>query len=115
MTRRPLNYWREIGVPANKIVRCDEKDNFWGPPGSSGPCGPCSEIHYDFGKEKGCGKPDCKPNCECGRFMEIWNLVFTQYFQDEAGKRTPLPQPEYRYRHGTGANRHGHQRQDNRL
>ncbi len=87
------DYWRAIGIPENKIIRCDEKDNYWGPPGSSGPCGPCSEIHYDFGLEKGCGKPDCKPNCECGRFMEIWNLVFTQYFQDEQGKRTPLPRP----------------------
>jgi alanyl-tRNA synthetase len=87
------DYWRAIGIPENKIVRCDEKDNYWGPPGSSGPCGPCSEIHYDFGLEKGCGKADCKPNCECGRFMEIWNLVFTQFFQDEQGKRTPLPRP----------------------
>jgi alanyl-tRNA synthetase len=85
-------YWKEIGIPANKIVRCDEKDNFWGPPGSSGPCGPCSEIHYDLGKELSCG-PACKPNDGCGRFIEIWNLVFTQYFQDEAGKRTPLPKP----------------------
>jgi alanyl-tRNA synthetase len=84
--------WRDIGIPADKIVRCDEKDNFWGPPGSSGPCGPCSEIHYDLGKEKACG-PNCKPNDGCSRFIEIWNLVFTQYFQDEAGKRTPLPKP----------------------
>ncbi|MCK4274598.1 MAG: alanine--tRNA ligase, partial [Dehalococcoidales bacterium] len=61
--------------------------------GSSGPCGPCSEIHYDFGPDKGCGKPDCQPNCECGRFTELWNLVFTQYNQDEAGNRTPLPKP----------------------
>ena len=85
--------WKAIGVPENKIIRCGEEDNFWGPPGSSGPCGPCSEIHYDFGIEKGCGKADCKPNCECGRFTEIWNLVFTQYYQDEAGNRTPLPKP----------------------
>jgi alanyl-tRNA synthetase len=85
-------YWREIGIPAEKIVRCGEEDNFWGPPGNSGPCGPCSEIHYDLEKEKSCG-PDCKPNDGCGRFVEIWNLVFTQYFQDEAGKRTPLPRP----------------------
>ncbi|MGD0779199.1 MAG: alanine--tRNA ligase [Dehalococcoidales bacterium] len=84
--------WRDIGIPADRIVRCDEKDNYWGPPGSSGPCGPCSEIHYDLGKEKSCG-PNCKPNDGCSRFVEIWNLVFTQYFQDEAGKRTPLPKP----------------------
>jgi alanyl-tRNA synthetase len=88
-----FKYWREIGIPENKIIRCGEEDNFWGPPGSSGPCGPCSEIHFDFGLEKGCGKADCKPNCECGRFVEFWNLVFTQYFQDEQGKRTPLPRP----------------------
>jgi alanyl-tRNA synthetase len=88
-----FGYWREIGVPGEKILRFGEEDNFWGPAGSSGPCGPCSEIHYDFGEEIGCGKPDCKPNCACGRFSEIWNLVFTQYDQDEAGNRTPLPRP----------------------
>jgi alanyl-tRNA synthetase len=88
-----FRYWRETGVPEEKIVRFGEKDNFWGPAGSSGPCGPCSEIHYDFGADKGCGKADCKPNCDCGRFVEIWNLVFTQYNQDEAGNRTPLPRP----------------------
>jgi alanyl-tRNA synthetase len=87
-----FKHWRDIGIPAGKIVRCDEKDNYWGPPGSSGPCGPCSEIHYDLGKEKSCGA-NCKPNDGCSRFIEIWNLVFTQYFQDEAGKRTPLPKP----------------------
>jgi alanyl-tRNA synthetase len=88
-----FGYWHEVGVPADKIVRCGEADNFWGPAGNSGPCGPCSEIHYDFGKDKGCGKVDCQPNCACGRFKEIWNLVFTQYNQDEKGKRTPLPRP----------------------
>ncbi|OGO07955.1 MAG: alanine--tRNA ligase [Chloroflexi bacterium RBG_13_57_8] len=85
--------WRKTGVPAGKIVRFGEKDNFWGPAGSSGPCGPCSEIHYDFGEDKGCGNSDCRPNCECGRFTELWNLVFTQYNQDEKGNRTPLPRP----------------------
>jgi alanyl-tRNA synthetase len=85
--------WREIGVPTSRIIRLGEKDNFWGPAGSSGPCGPCSEIHIDFGEKYGCGKPGCDPSCSCGRFMEIWNLVFTQYNQDESGKRTPLPKP----------------------
>jgi len=85
--------WKAIGVPENRIVRFGAADNFWGPAGSTGPCGPCSEIHYDFGEDKGCGSPDCKPNCECGRFKEIWNLVFTQYNQDEKGNRTPLPRP----------------------
>ncbi len=88
-----FDIWQKVGIPENKIVRFGEKDNFWGPAGSSGPCGPCSEIHYDFGAEIGCGKADCQPNCECGRFTEIWNLVFTQYNQDEKGHRTPLPRP----------------------
>ncbi|OGO43066.1 MAG: alanine--tRNA ligase [Chloroflexi bacterium RBG_16_60_22] len=88
-----FQYWRDIGVPAEKILRFGEEDNFWGPAGSSGPCGPCSEIHFDFGEDRGCGQPGCKPNCKCGRFAEIWNLVFTQYNQDEAGQRTPLPRP----------------------
>jgi alanyl-tRNA synthetase len=88
-----FRYWREIGVPEARILRFGEKENFWGPAGASGPCGPCSEIHYDFGKDVGCGKPSCRPNCGCARFSEIWNLVFTQYDQDEGGKRTPLPRP----------------------
>lgn len=85
--------WRKTGVPETKIVRLGEKDNFWGPAGDSGPCGPCSEIHYDFGEENGCGRPGCNPGCSCGRFSEIWNLVFTQYNQDRNGDRTPLPRP----------------------
>ncbi|MBI4303766.1 MAG: alanine--tRNA ligase, partial [Chloroflexi bacterium] len=88
-----FKYWREIDFPEKKIVRLGEKDNFWGPAGDSGPCGPCSEIHYDFGEEVGCGKPDCGPGCDCSRFSEIWNLVFTQYNQDKEGHRTPLPRP----------------------
>jgi len=88
-----FEYWRKIGFPEDKIVRLGEEDNFWGPAGDSGPCGPCSEIHYDFGTEAGCGKPECGPGCDCGRFSEIWNLVFTQYNQDRDGKRTPLPKP----------------------
>jgi alanyl-tRNA synthetase len=88
-----FGYWREVGVPEERILRFGEEDNFWGPAGDSGPCGPCSEIHYDFGKEVGCGKPSCGPNCDCGRFSEIWNLVFTQYNQDRQGNRTPLPKP----------------------
>jgi len=88
-----FRYWKETGVPGEKILRCGEEDNFWGPAGNSGPCGPCSEIHYDFGEEAGCGKSSCAPNCECGRFSEIWNLVFTQFNQDETGQRIPLPKP----------------------
>jgi alanyl-tRNA synthetase len=85
--------WRKVGVPEERILRFGEEDNFWGPAGDSGPCGPCSEIHYDFGEEIGCGKPSCRPNCGCGRFSEIWNLVFTQYNQDKDGHRTLLPKP----------------------
>ncbi len=88
-----FNCWREIGFPEERIVRLGEEDNFWGPAGDSGPCGPCSEIHYDFGQKVGCGRPECGPDCDCGRFSEIWNLVFTQYNQDRDGKRTPLPKP----------------------
>ncbi len=88
-----FNCWQGIGFPEERIVRLGEEDNFWGPAGDSGPCGPCSEIHYDFGDEVGCGRPECGPACDCGRFSEIWNLVFTQYNQDRDGKRTPLPSP----------------------
>ncbi len=88
-----FQHWREIGVPEARILRFGEEDNFWGPAGESGPCGPCSEIYYDFGEEAGCGKASCAPGCECGRFSEIWNLVFTQYNQDKEGKRTLLPKP----------------------
>ncbi|MBI2854872.1 MAG: alanine--tRNA ligase [Chloroflexi bacterium] len=85
--------WQEMGVPAIRIVRLGEKDNFWGPAGDSGPCGPCSEIHYDLGEEVGCCKKTCNPSCDCGRFVEIWNLVFMQFNQDKQGKRIPLPRP----------------------
>jgi len=88
-----FSYWRKVGVPEARILRFGEEDNFWGPAGDSGPCGPCSEIHYDFGEEVGCGEPSCAPNCSCGRFSEIWNLVFTQYNQDGEGHRTPLAKP----------------------
>ncbi|MFC1961757.1 alanine--tRNA ligase [Chloroflexota bacterium] len=88
-----FDYWRETGVPEARIRRCGDEDNFWGPAGASGPCGPCSEIHFDFGAEVGCGKDSCAPNCACGRFSEIWNLVFTEYNQDESGQRTLLPKP----------------------
>jgi alanyl-tRNA synthetase len=83
-------YWHEIaGFPNEAIVRLE--DNWWGPPGASGPCGPDSEIYYDRGIEHGCGRPDCAPGCECERFLEIWNLVFMQYYQDLDGTRAPLP------------------------
>ncbi len=85
--------WREVGVPEQRILRFGEEDNFWGPAGDSGPCGPCSEIYYDFGEGVGCKQASCAPGCDCGRFSEIWNLVFTQYNQDKDGHRTLLPKP----------------------
>jgi alanyl-tRNA synthetase len=81
-----------MGLPASQIVRFDEKDNFWAM-GPTGPCGPCSEILYDQGEGAGCGKPGCAVGCDCDRFLEIWNLVFMQFNQDESGGRVPLPKP----------------------
>ncbi|MCL5966409.1 MAG: alanine--tRNA ligase [Deltaproteobacteria bacterium] len=83
---------KTMGVPASRIVRFDEKDNFWAM-GPTGPCGPCSEIIYDQGEGVGCGRPGCSVGCDCDRFLEIWNLVFMQFDQDESGRRTPLPRP----------------------
>ena len=82
---------KEIGMPARKIVRLGAKENFWGPAGDTGACGPCSELHIDRGEHLGCGRPDCGPGCEhCERFMEYWNLVFPQYDQQIDGSRPPL-------------------------
>ncbi|MFH1502944.1 MAG: alanine--tRNA ligase [Candidatus Eisenbacteria bacterium] len=89
-----VEIWRaRIGVPAERIVRLGDEDNFWGPAGDSGPCGPCSEIHYDRGQDVGCGRPECDPACDCDRFFEVWNLVFPQYVQYEDGTRAPLKRP----------------------
>ena len=88
-----FRYWREIGVREERILRMGEDTNFWGPAGDSGPCGPCSEIHYDLGERVKCDKDVCLPGCDCGRYSELWNLVFTQYNQDKTGKRTLLPKP----------------------
>ncbi|MGM0365607.1 MAG: alanine--tRNA ligase [Actinomycetota bacterium] len=74
-----INYWKKSGIPENRIYEFGKSENFWGPAGETGPCGPCTEIYYDFGPGHGCGSDDCNPECECGRFLEIWNLVFTQY------------------------------------
>ncbi len=85
--------WRKMSdLPASRITRLDEKDNFWAM-GDTGPCGPCSEIHLDRGPAAGCGRPDCVPGCDCDRFLEIWNLVFMQFSRDQSGKLTPLPRP----------------------
>ena len=109
--------WRDrVGVPEDRIYRYGDKDNWWGPAGTEGPTGPCSEIHYDGGEKKGCGPmvsvdvltaqlreerdgaapqpvPGCHPNCDCERFVELWNLVFMQFYQDPERNRTPLPAP----------------------
>ena len=109
--------WRDsIGVAEERIYRYGDSDNWWGPAGTEGPTGPCTEIHYDGGEEKGCGPmvppdqltaifrrerdtgevqdiPGCHPNCDCERFVEMWNLVFMQFYQDPERNRTPLPAP----------------------
>ena len=111
--------WRDqIGVPVERIYRYGDKENWWGPAGNEGATGPCSELHYDGGRDKGCSggimvPPDiltglqrkerdgagpqtvdgCHPNCDCERFVELWNLVFMQFYQDTSGTRTPLPAP----------------------
>ena len=85
------NFWIEAGIPEENIYEFGLKDNFWGPVGEFGPCGPCSEIHYDVtGKACKHGK-GCGPNCECGRYLEIWNLVFMQYNKVGKGKYKLLP------------------------
>ena len=81
----------EIGVDPERVVKMGKEDNFW--EHGTGPCGPCSEIHVDRGPEYSCGKPDCKLGCDCDRFMEVWNLVFTQFDKDEAGNYNRLANP----------------------
>ncbi len=107
--------WRVAsGTPPERIYRYGKSDNWWGPPGAEGPCGPCSEIHWDFGEASGCAplstpaeiaawnasgmkpeeQPGCHPNCDrCERFVELWNLVFMQFYQDLEGAMSPLPKP----------------------
>ena len=125
--------WKQrIGVPEDRIYRYGKSDNWWGPAGIEGPCGPCSELHYDFGESRGCSptaspsaimewellkldeddqkvttegtgnrnngdtgeQPGCHPNCDhCERFVELWNLVFMQFFQDQKGNLSPLSSP----------------------
>ncbi len=85
--------WQEVaGLPEERIVRLGAKDNFW-QMADTGPCGPCSEIVIDQGPGVGCGRPECRPGCDCDRYLELWNLVFMQYNRDESGALTPLPRP----------------------
>ncbi len=82
--------WQKVGVPAERITRLGKADNFW--EHGTGPCGPCSEIYFDRGEKYGCGSPDCRPGCDCERFMEIWNNVFSQFDNDGKGNYTELAQ-----------------------
>ena len=81
----------EVGIDPSHIVKLGKDDNFW--EHGTGPCGPCSEIYFDRGEEYGCGSPTCGVGCDCDRFMEVWNLVFTQFDKDEDGNYNPLPNP----------------------
>ncbi len=81
---------KQVGVPAGRITRLGKADNFW--QHGQGPCGPCSEIYFDRGEKYGCGSPDCRPGCDCERFMEIWNNVFSQFDNDGKGNYTDLKQ-----------------------
>ena len=85
-----IEIWKKLGVPESHISRLGEEDNFWRA-GPTGPCGPCSELYYDQGPDVGCGSPDCAPGCDCDRFLEYWNCVFTQYDAQEDGTLAPLP------------------------
>jgi alanyl-tRNA synthetase len=85
-----IGIWKDLGVPEDHISRLGEDDNFWRA-GPTGPCGPCSELYFDQGPEFGCGSPDCAPGCDCDRFLEYWNCVFTQYDGQEDGTLEPLP------------------------
>ncbi|MEQ3364017.1 alanine--tRNA ligase [Raoultibacter massiliensis] len=85
-----IEIWKSLGIPEERISRLGEEDNFWRA-GPTGPCGPCSELYYDQGPEFGCGSPDCAPGCDCDRYLEYWNLVFTQYDGQEDGTLVSLP------------------------
>ena len=85
-----IEIWKNLGVSEDHISRLGEDDNFWRA-GPTGPCGPCSEIYFDQGADFGCGSPDCAPGCDCDRFLEFWNCVFTQYDGQEDGTLAPLP------------------------
>ncbi|MBR3146655.1 MAG: alanine--tRNA ligase [Eubacterium sp.] len=86
-----VEIWKKLGMPEDRIVRLGKEDNFWEI--GLGPCGPCSEIYYDRGPEFGCGKPDCKPGCDCDRYLEFWNHVFTQFSREEDGSYSRLAHP----------------------
>lgn len=86
-----VEIWKSLGMPEERIVRLGKEDNFWEI--GLGPCGPCSELYFDRGPEYGCGKDTCKPGCDCDRYLEFWNHVFTQFSREEDGTYTPLEHP----------------------
>lgn len=86
-----VEIWKKIGLPEERIVRLGKEDNFWEI--GLGPCGPCSELYFDRGEEYGCGSPDCKPGCDCDRYLEFWNHVFTQFSREEDGSYSNLEHP----------------------
>src|SRR5215204_6471129 len=83
--------WLRVGIPRDRIVALPRSENFW-QAAETGPCGPNTEMFLDRGEAYGCGEPDCAPDCECDRYLEFWNLVFMQFYQDRQGNRTPLAQ-----------------------
>ena len=93
--------WVNKGIPRERVYSYGDDENWWGPAGDEGPCGPCSELHYDYGEERGCLEDDCIPNCKnvmdngdvCDRYVELWNLVFMQFYHHLDGSRTNLPAP----------------------
>jgi alanyl-tRNA synthetase len=92
--REAFDLWTgHIGFPKGRIVHLGKRDNFWGPVGDTGVCGPSSEIYYDTGAGRGCGREECRPGCDCDRYIEFWNLVFPQFFLTEHGVYDPLPKP----------------------
>ncbi|OFV81389.1 MAG: alanine--tRNA ligase [Acidobacteria bacterium RBG_16_64_8] len=86
-----VGLWTSVGLPRKRMVGLPRSANFWGPVGKVGPCGPCSELYYDLGRERGCEDSGCRPGCDCDRFVEFWNLVFTGYNMHENGQLTALP------------------------
>ncbi|MDD4457355.1 MAG: alanine--tRNA ligase, partial [Syntrophotalea acetylenica] len=84
---------KRIGIPKERILRCGRSDNFWPKAQWEGPCGPCREIHIDLGEQLTCGRDDCRVNCDCDRYLELWNLVFMQFNRDADGTMSPLPKP----------------------
>ena len=105
-----FDLWRLAGVPAESIYRFGDEDNWWGPAGLEGPTGPCSELHYDFGPDRGCRNPDCGPNCTnvmneagdvCNRYVELWNLGFHAVLPSPGRQPDSAAGSQHRYRHGT--------------